>query len=241
MARTKKRRRKRSAAPRLLAASGAQIELAAGREYVLGRDRECDIVLDDLLSSRRHARLAVGEEVAITDLESRNGTFVDDVRIAGETPLAHGSRVRVGTTVYLLSTATKRAHDPLLDTGTVALDSLAADPAFGEGVLGGEGAPGGLAGKLGGFSLVDVLQGLMQAGQSGTLHVALPLCHARVEVRRGEVVGAVCGGQSGLEALVALAREKVGVFWLEETSAECARTIDEPQGRLLYVLCRALQ
>jgi len=239
--RSRKRDSPRQGTPRLLAAVGAQIELAPGRDYLLGRGRDCDIVLDDLLSSRHHARLAVGEGVAITDLESRNGTFVNDARIEGETPLPHGSRIRVGASVYLLSTAA--SADALLDTGTVALEQMTLGRGIDEGILRSvraEGTQGGLAGQLDAIGLVDILQGLMKAGQSGTLHVALPDGPARVEVRKGEVLDARCGERTGIDALVALAREKVGVFWLAESSAECPKTIDEAQGRLLYVLCRAL-
>jgi len=227
----------------LLGPSGARIELAAGRDYVLGRGRDCDIILDDLLSSRHHARLSVATRIAIRDLESRNGTFVDDARIEEETPLAHGSRIRVGASVYLLSTAAAGA-DAVADTGTVALEQMTLGSGIDEGILRSvrdERSHGGLAGQLDAFGLVDILQGLLQAGRGGTLHVALPSGHARVEVRRGEVHDASCGDARGLDALVALAREKVGVFWLAEGEQECERTIREPTGRLLYVLCRSLE
>jgi hypothetical protein len=243
--RSKRGRRER--APSLLTAPGDRIDLALGREYVLGRGRDCDIVVPDLLSSRHHARLAVGgapDLVAITDLESRNGTFVDDARIESRTTLPHGARIRVGATVYVLSTAAAPAEDPLVETGTVALERLTLGPGLDEGVLrsvrGAGTAQGRFAGQLDSFGLVDVLQGLMQAGQSGTLNVALPRCRARVDVRRGAIVHASCDGHEGFDALVALAREKVGVFWLAETAEDCPRTIDEAPARLLYSLCRAL-
>jgi hypothetical protein len=242
MARRSWKRRSKGARPRLLTPSGAQIELSAGRDYVLGRGRDCDIVLDDLLSSRHHARLAVKGEIAITDLESRNGTFVNDARIEEETPLSHGSRIRVGASVYLVSTAA--GPDAHADTGTVALEQMTLGRGIDEGVLRsvrGERSQGGLAGQLDAFGLVDILQCLLRGGRGGTLHVALPSGHARVEVRRGEVHDASCGEERGFDALVALAREKVGVFWLADEPDECERTIDEPSGRLLYVLCRSLE
>jgi hypothetical protein len=242
MARRSWRRRSKRVRPRLLTPSGAQIELSAGREYILGRGRDCDIILDDLLSSRHHARLAVAREIAITDLESRNGTFVDDARIEESTPLAHGSRIRVGAAVYLLSTAAGPAA--LADTGTVALEHMTLGRGIDEGVLRSvrdERSHGGLAGQLDAFGLVDILQGILLGGHGGTLHVALPSGHARVEVRHGEVHDASCGEERGLDALVALARERVGVFWLADAPGECERTIDEPSGRLLYVLCRSLE
>jgi pSer/pThr/pTyr-binding forkhead associated (FHA) protein len=53
--------------------------LPAGVELLIGRDLDCDIVLDHHRVSRRHARLRVaceGDALAIEDLGSRNGTRV---------------------------------------------------------------------------------------------------------------------------------------------------------------------
>ena len=51
--------------------------LPDGGQAVLGRDEECDVVLDDERVSRRHAILASeGSEWSITDAGSKNGTFI---------------------------------------------------------------------------------------------------------------------------------------------------------------------
>ena len=56
-------------------------ELAEGRT-VLGRGRDCDITVDDKLLSRKHAELVVRDgEVMIDDLDSKNGTYIDDERL----------------------------------------------------------------------------------------------------------------------------------------------------------------
>ncbi len=49
-----------------------------GREYVLGRDRGCDLILEDDRISRRHARLTSDGGVwSIADLGSKNGTLLE--------------------------------------------------------------------------------------------------------------------------------------------------------------------
>jgi pSer/pThr/pTyr-binding forkhead associated (FHA) protein len=48
------------------------------REYILGRDKQCDLVVPSLLSSRRHARLSPHDEgFLLEDLDSENGTYVN--------------------------------------------------------------------------------------------------------------------------------------------------------------------
>ena len=52
--------------------------------------------------SRRHARIVVrGAEAAVEDLGSKNGTFLEDKRVDGPTPLADRDRVRLGHTVLV--------------------------------------------------------------------------------------------------------------------------------------------
>jgi hypothetical protein len=57
--------------------------LPEGREIAVGRDPDCDVVLDDDRVSRRHASLVSdGTAWSITDLASKNGTLVDGVPVA---------------------------------------------------------------------------------------------------------------------------------------------------------------
>jgi GAF domain-containing protein/FHA domain-containing protein len=56
--------------------------LPDGRETVVGRDPECDVVLDDDRVSRRHAILVSdGAGWSITDLASKNGTLIDGLPV----------------------------------------------------------------------------------------------------------------------------------------------------------------
>jgi hypothetical protein len=67
-----------------------------GDRTLIGRSPECDVFLDDVTVSRRHAEITVGDAgVTIRDLGSLNGTFVNRRRI-DESPLEDDDEVQVG-------------------------------------------------------------------------------------------------------------------------------------------------
>jgi hypothetical protein len=80
--------------------------VAEGRRHVIppggaliGRSRECDVVLADANVSRRHAevRPAAAGTWTVADLGSTNGVRVNGRQIAGAEPLASGDRIVLGT------------------------------------------------------------------------------------------------------------------------------------------------
>ena len=65
---------------------------------VIGRSRECDVVLADGNVSRRHAELRpAAAGWAITDLGSTNGVKVNGRPVHGAYPVAPGDHIEVGT------------------------------------------------------------------------------------------------------------------------------------------------
>jgi hypothetical protein len=80
--------------------------LAEGRRHVIppggalvGRSRECDVVLADANVSRRHAEVlpAAAGAWTIADLGSTNGVVVNGRKIQGAAPLQPGDRIALGT------------------------------------------------------------------------------------------------------------------------------------------------
>ena len=68
-------------------------------EIAIGRSADANIRLDDSLASRKHARLiSMGGVVAIEDLGSRAGTYVNGMLTEGPTVLKEGDCIRVGRT-----------------------------------------------------------------------------------------------------------------------------------------------
>ena len=72
-----------------------EYKLFEGRAIV-GRGQNCDVVINDESISRQHASLVIGrEQVEVTDLQSRNGTYVDgravrEATLQGGEPLSFG-------------------------------------------------------------------------------------------------------------------------------------------------------
>jgi len=88
---------------------GAMFKIPAG-EAVIGRSRRADIRLTDDGVSRFHAAIRHdGQRLIIEDRGSRNGTFVNGVKVDGRAGLADGDKIQVGRTTILKFTY----HDAL--------------------------------------------------------------------------------------------------------------------------------
>ncbi len=69
----------------------------------IGREPNCDLVLADPFVSLRHARIERrGGTFTLRDLQSRNGSFLNENRI-NESTLSLGDRLKFGETVYVFS------------------------------------------------------------------------------------------------------------------------------------------
>lgn len=93
--------------------AGRTIAIKRNR-LLIGRAEECDVrpLSEDV--SRRHCEVVVGPTDAfIQDLGSRNGTFVNGVKIAERTKLADGDLIRVGVLELKVS-----CTDPAAKAGT---------------------------------------------------------------------------------------------------------------------------
>src|SRR6185295_7561825 len=74
-------------------AAGTRFELD-GESAVIGRSADCEVPLDVPAVSRRHAKiLRESGRYFIEDLQSRNGTFLNDTRIIDRAPLGEGDRL----------------------------------------------------------------------------------------------------------------------------------------------------
>lgn len=85
----------------LLVVSGRRV-VVPPRGAVLGRSRECDVVLDDSSVSRRHAQLRPqGEKWTLEDMGSTNGVRVNGSPVRAPRVLQTGDRIELGSTEML--------------------------------------------------------------------------------------------------------------------------------------------
>lgn len=93
--------------PRLAAISGklkGAIFTLNEDALVIGRETNANLCLADAAVSRRHSLIEKKDEgFVITDLESLNGTFVNDVPVRSRV-LEHGDRVRIGDSQFVFLT-----------------------------------------------------------------------------------------------------------------------------------------
>ncbi|WP_018638130.1 FHA domain-containing protein [Parafrankia elaeagni] len=95
----------------------------------LGRARDNDIVITDLLASRRHAELYIGRSgLQIADLESANGVFVNGRRIS-RTNVNQGDVIAIGHHVFQLEGELLVEY---LDSGDVSFEADALNVWAGE-------------------------------------------------------------------------------------------------------------
>jgi pSer/pThr/pTyr-binding forkhead associated (FHA) protein len=117
---------------------GAELNCAERKHITIGRSDECSLHLrgayEDLLISRRHCLIVLHADwVEIRDLESLNGTFVNEQRLgfpignsstAFKRRLRDGDRIRIGTTVLQVSLCEVEQVDNSFDSAEQGERSL---------------------------------------------------------------------------------------------------------------------
>ncbi|WP_160255757.1 FHA domain-containing protein [Acinetobacter indicus] len=97
-------------------------EISVDRDMLVGRHQEADVVLQSAEVSRKHAALLLkAEDLWVQDLNSSNGTFVNDLRIEQETPLHEGDIVQFASFKFSVLAPAKSEllpDEPLAAAGT---------------------------------------------------------------------------------------------------------------------------
>jgi pSer/pThr/pTyr-binding forkhead associated (FHA) protein len=116
--------------------AGKQFEVT--RPVVIGRDDSADLVIEDSQASRRHARIEpTGHGAVIEDLQSTNGTFINDNELHGRAELGPHDELLIGVTVMQLRTPEDVQRQPSAVRAVPAFAAPESRPTFTEPVRGG--------------------------------------------------------------------------------------------------------
>ncbi|MCZ7647079.1 MAG: FHA domain-containing protein [Planctomycetota bacterium] len=93
---------------------GTVLRYRLGRQTVLGRHPDCDIVLTDPMSSRRHCKIEQGPNghFFVEDNNSANGTALNNDFLRTRMPLREGDAIQIGSTVLTLRVDSKPLSQP---------------------------------------------------------------------------------------------------------------------------------
>jgi pSer/pThr/pTyr-binding forkhead associated (FHA) protein len=98
---------------------GKEIPVPVPR-FLIGRSDECHLRPKSDAISRNHCTILVHEdEVSIRDLNSRNGTYINDERISGDRTLVGGDKLKIGKLEFeVLIKQTMKGQEPVPDPDT---------------------------------------------------------------------------------------------------------------------------
>jgi len=94
--------------------------------FLIGRGADCQLALDDPLVSRRHAAIRVRDDgsAVVEDLSSRNGVFLNGVRIDKPEPLRDGDMIRIGSQDICYCDAPDESHPGATSRARVTMQQL---------------------------------------------------------------------------------------------------------------------
>ena len=154
---------------------GREFPLPPDLTIVIGRVNDADLLLLDEKISRKHAKISThGGRVMIEDLASRNGTFVNGVKISGAMELQEGDKIMVGSsTMELASVADVKPRVPQPSVAPGIPIPAAASPL--------------ISGSIREMPLPDLLQLFSGSRKSGVLTIRSSEGIGKIYLRDGQV------------------------------------------------------
>lgn len=96
--------------------------------FIIGRGSDCDITLPERQVSRHHVKIThENSQYLLHDLNSKNGTHLNGVRVTGTAPLNDGDEIQIALCVKLLFVGTDATlpltFEELTPAGNLILDA----------------------------------------------------------------------------------------------------------------------
>lgn len=83
----------------------AEYYVEAEKAFTIGRKEGNDVIIENLAVSGHHAKIdSIGDSFFLTDLQSKNGSFINDVKVTSQR-LNHGDVITIGKHVLVFTYA----------------------------------------------------------------------------------------------------------------------------------------
>jgi pSer/pThr/pTyr-binding forkhead associated (FHA) protein len=187
--------RRRSYALRFISGKyqGGEFPLNPGKEVVIGRSSDLEMVLVEDMVSRRHARIFwEADHLAIEDFGSTNGTFVNGEKIK-KAALKEGDRVLIGTSILKVVTTDSMSAPPKQDLESVAAQRRTSQVRT-------------MSGSIDEIPLPDLLQLLSTSKKNGVLVIRTEDDVGKIYFRKGQIYFAIINDLDEVTPLKSLFR-----------------------------------
>jgi hypothetical protein len=180
---------------------GGEYLLKEGKEVVVGRSSELDIVLMEDMVSRRHAVLVQrGDKIHVEDRGSTNGTFVNGEKISTAV-VGKGDRVLIGTSIMKVVDA---SDDAASSMGAVTSERKPGYQDLGRTTM--HSGARSMTGTIDEVPLPDLIQLFSTSKKTGTLVVMQGAVVARIHLEHGKIVHASLTDAPGLPSMKSITR-----------------------------------
>ncbi len=204
------------------------LSLDARPMVVIGRSRDCDLVLPTPDASLQHCKVSAQDErFSVRDLESRNGTFVNGERIRIERVLSPGDQIEVGSATITFCEVASGLH---------RVASSDAETQFFSKPTPAEALQGDLA-EIPPFAVLQILE---MGEKTGMLELSGDDGIGRLWFTAGRPTHAQVGKRVGFDAAVELTNTARGRFSFEPQIDAPHATIDASITELLLEAARQL-
>lgn len=181
-------------------------------EVVLGRDDDCEIILDEGPVSRTHAKIVYHDyQPEVLDLGSTNGTFVNGKRVL-RAFLKAGDRIQVGANVFEVRLGAGSPAAPSQTASDTQVRNLHSLLEKSKNQTSGGVQASAISGRLSEIRLTSLLQIIESDRATGTLVVLHGGREGKLHVHQGAVRHATFGRARGLKALYRLMALDEGSF-----------------------------
>jgi pSer/pThr/pTyr-binding forkhead associated (FHA) protein len=181
---------------------GGEYILKEGRDIVIGRSSELDVVLMEDMVSRRHAVLVVKKgKINIVDRGSTNGTFVNGEKIS-KAVVSKGDRILIGTSIMKVVDANEDAPDMATSESTMASRQSYQD--MGKNTV--HSGSRSMTGTIAEVPLPDLIQLFSTSKKTGTLALRRGKLVAKIHMDKGKLVHATINDSPDLSPVKAIYR-----------------------------------